>query len=368
MNDSFINEKNDPKFWKTIKQDWKKTKVARTIKQDWRALKDFYLSAEQAKKLKKMNFFKGGWFVAFWLLKSMFYNLTPMRRILLVVSMFLMLNININTNSGNNIGFTNPLFGYLVIIFILMLELKDKLLAHTELQEGKSVQIALLPDESPKIDGWDIWLFSRPANEVCGDLVDFLHLSDNKFYLALGDVAGKGLGAALLMVKLQSTLRAIADDYNNLQELGSKINAIFHRDSLPNKFASLVYLEGSAKNGTVRMLNAGHLPPLVVSGDKISETQKGAPAIGLQGDTKYTEQELILEKNDILFVFSDGLVEACDENDEFFEEPKVHEVLLASKHLPCHEIGKNIMLSVDRFVGERPLYDDLSMIIMKKTT
>jgi len=366
MSESFINEKNDPKFWRTIKQDWRKIKVVRTVKQDWKALKDFYLSAEQSKKLKKMNIIKGMWFVTFWLLKAMFYKLTPMRRILLMFSILLLFNITINTNSANNIGLTNPFFAYLVVIFILMLELKDKLIAHSELQEGKSVQIALLPDDSPDINGWDIWLFSRPANEVCGDLVDFLKLSDNKFYLALGDVAGKGLGAALLMVKLQSTLRAIADDYKNLQELGSKINAIFHRDSLPNKFASLVYLEGSAKNGTIRMLNAGHLPPLVISGDKISETQRGAPAIGLQGNTKYTEQEITLEKDDILFVFSDGLVEACNENDEFFEEPKVHEVLQASKHLPCHEIGKKIMLAVDRFVGERPLYDDLSMIILKK--
>lgn len=83
-------------------------------------------------------------------------------------------------------------------------------------------------------------------------------------------------------------------------------------------------------------------------------------------DTKYTEQEIELEKDEILFVYSDGLIEACNENDEFYGDSKLHQVLLESKNLPCIEIGKNIMLSVDRFVGDKPLYDDLSMIILKK--
>lgn len=353
MDDSFQNKKNDPKFWKTIKEDWKE-------------LRDFYISTEQKKKLDKMNRFKRWLFVAFWLLKGMFFKLTSMRRILLVFSMVLMISVTSGNNSKDNGGYTNPIPAYIVIIFILMLELKDKLLAHNELMEGKSVQIALLPDENPDIPGWDVWLFTRPANEVGGDLVDFLRPSENKYYLALGDVAGKGLGAALLMAKLQSTLRAIGHDFKSLVELGSKINRIFHRDNLPNKFASLVYIESEANNGTIRMLNAGHFPPLILKGSQITETEKGAPAIGLMKGTKYNEQEIKLKKDDILFVYSDGLVEACNENDEFYEEPKLHQVLLESKNLPCNEIGKRMILSVDRFVGDRPFFDDLSMIIMKK--
>ncbi len=366
MDNSFKNKKNDPKFWKTIKEDWKKTQVRRTIKQDWRELRDFYLSTEQKKKLGNMNRFKRWIFIALWLLKGMFYNLTPMRRILLVVSLFLMFSVTTSINSKENTRFTNPIPAYLVITFILMLELKDKLLAHSELKEGKSVQIALLPDENPEIPGWDSWLFTRPANDVGGDLVDFMQLSENKYYLALGDVAGKGLGAALLMVKLQSTLRAVAKDFKNLEDLGHKINAIFHRDSLPSKFASLVYLETRANSGTIRLLNAGHFQPLIVRESETIETDKGAPALGIMNDTKYSEQQFHLEKDDILFVYSDGLIEACNENNEFYGETKLHHVLQKLKQLPCNEIGKNIMLSVDRFVADAPLYDDLSMIILKK--
>jgi len=114
------------------------------------------------------------------------------------------------------------------------------------------------------------------------------------------------------------------------------------------------------------MLNAGHFPPLLLKGSKIVETEKGAAAIGLMNNSKYNEQEILLESDDILFFYSDGLVEACNENDKFYEEQRLHNVLLKSRNLPCKEIGKNIMLSVDRFVGDNPLFDDLSMIIMKR--
>jgi hypothetical protein len=366
MDNYYKSNKNDPKFWRTIKEDIKNTDTRKSFKQDWKKLRDFYLSTEQKKKLDNINIFNRWIVIVLWLLKGMFYNLTPVRRLLLVVSLLLIVSVSISINLKDNEGYTNPLPGYLVITFILMLELKDKLIAHNELKEGKSVQLALLPDENPEIPGWDVWLSTRPAHEVGGDLVDFMPLIENKYYLALGDVAGKGLGAALLMAKLQSTLRAITQDCENLEYLGSKINAIFHRDSLPEKFASLVYLESKENSGTIRMLNAGHLPPLILNGSTIIETDKGAPAIGIMKETQYSEQEINLEKDDILFVYSDGLVEACNDNDEFYGETNLQKILQKSKDLPCNEIAERIITSVNKFIGDTPLYDDLSMIILKR--
>jgi hypothetical protein len=366
MDNYYKSNRNDPKFWRTIKEDIKNTDTRKSFKQDWKNLRDFYLSTEQKKKLEETSRYNRWVLIILWLLKGMFYHLTPMRRILLIVSIFLIISVTISINLKDNEGYTNPLPGYLIITFILMLELKDKLIAHNELKEGKSVQLALLPEESPEIPGWDVWLYTRPAHEVGGDLVDFMPLVDNKYYLVLGDVAGKGLGAALLMAKLQSTLRAIAQDFKNLEDLGRKINTIFHRDSLPEKFASLVYLENRANSGTIRMLNAGHFPPLILKGSKIIETEKGAPAIGIMKDTKYTEQEVDLDNDEILFVYSDGLVEACNDHDEFFGDTNLERILQNSKHLSCNDMGENIMSAVDKFIGDTPLYDDLSMIILKR--
>src|SRR5512138_3275825 len=92
---------------------------------------------------------------------------------------------------------------------VLMLELKDKLLARSELEAGRTVQLALMPDRPPVVPGWDIWLYSRSANDVGGDLVDYLQIDPQRLGVMLGDVAGKGLPAALLMAKLQATLRAL---------------------------------------------------------------------------------------------------------------------------------------------------------------
>ena len=120
MDNSFKNKKNDPKFWKTIKEDWKKTPVRRTIKHDWRELRDFYLSTEQQKRLQNMNRFKRWFVVSWWLLKGMFFKLTPMRRLLLIISLILMFSVTTSINSKDNTGQTNPFPAYLVLTFILV--------------------------------------------------------------------------------------------------------------------------------------------------------------------------------------------------------------------------------------------------------
>ena len=121
-----------------------------------------------------------------------------------------------------------PTLGIAILLFILMLELKDKLLAREELEAGRAVQRALMPDSGPTIPGWDVSLFTRSANDVGGDLVDYVPLDDQRNGLVLGDVAGKGLPAALLMAKLQSTLRALAaaDVHNLVFQLGGDVRII----------------------------------------------------------------------------------------------------------------------------------------------
>jgi serine phosphatase RsbU (regulator of sigma subunit) len=117
--------------------------------------------------------------------------------------------------------------------------LKDKLLAHGELESGRAVQRAMIPEQAPLVPGWNLWLFTRSANEVGGDLVDFLRMNGDRFGIAIGDVAGKGLGAALFMVKIQATLRALTPDHDSLTDLASKLNRICPRWNA-TKFASLL--------------------------------------------------------------------------------------------------------------------------------
>jgi sigma-B regulation protein RsbU (phosphoserine phosphatase) len=207
---------------------------------------------------------------------------------------------------------------------------------------------------------------TRPANEVGGDLVDFLEIEKNRFGVALGDVAGKGLKAALLMAKLQATLRAVAADFHSLAELGAKLNAILRRDGLPDSFASLVYLELQPDAGIVRLLNAGHMPPIILKGAAIAETPHGAVAIGVLPEAVFTEQRIELHRGEVLLVYSDGVTEAVNETGDFFGDQRLLAFLPALAGFSAPQIGEQILAEVDRFVGEARAHDDLSLIVLKR--
>jgi sigma-B regulation protein RsbU (phosphoserine phosphatase) len=223
-----------------------------------------------------------------------------------------------------------------------------------------------MPDESPKIPGWDVWLFTRPANDVGGDLVDYMPLDSSQYGLMLADVSGKGLGAALFMAKLQATIRALAPDYSSLGKLGEKLNLIFHRDSISNRFASLLYIQFSSKSLTIKIMNAGHFPPMIIKDQNVSELSKGDPALGLSPKSKYNEKEIDFEGVDLLLVYSDGLTEAQNETGEFFGDNRLKDLLKNYNNDSAIQIGKKILSEVDRFIGEANPTDDLSMIVLKR--
>src|SRR5262245_13508277 len=218
----------DPNLLETFGQDarhvWtdvRRTGFKRTVHRTFVDLQEFYLGAHSRDRLLRMGKNRRALFVVAWLLKSLFLKLTPARRVLLALSfLFMWQETNVAVAGNPQIRINFPFLGIVTLLLILMLELKDKLLAREQLEAGRSVQRALMPESSPAIRGWDVWLYTRSANDVGGDLVDCVPLGDERYGLALGDVAGKGLPAALLMAKLQSTLRALAADTRPLAELG----------------------------------------------------------------------------------------------------------------------------------------------------
>ena len=257
--------------------------------------------------------------------------------------------------------------GFVLVLVVLMLELKDKLLARDELEVGRAVQLALLPDRNPSVPGWDIWLYTRPANDVGGDLVDYLWITRQRLGMALGDVSGKGLGAALLMAKLQATIRALATDFPSLEELGRRLNAIFCRDQVPGRFATMVYLELGDASGAVRILNAGHPPPVLAGKGGIRVLDPVAPPLGILGDASYTEQGLVMDPGDLLVIFSDGVTEAANAAGDMFGEDRVNELVSGVSDLAAGVAGKRIVSRVEMFVGDERLGDDLSLIVIKRT-
>ena len=355
-------EKEEPRFWKTVRDDIHRGDFKRTLRQDFAELKDFYLSKKQKERLETVGWFKRWFLTFFWLLKILTLRLSPARRLLLLIA-FILPFININVNQTDTKIFI--FFSGLILLFLLMLELKDKLLAHLELREGRLIQQALMPTKSPVIPGWEVWLFTRSANDVGGDLVDYIQINKKRVGLALADVSGKGLGAALLMAKLQATIKAIIPDYQSLDQLAVKVNKIFYRDTLRSSFASLVFLELQNKSGDIRFVNAGHFPPIKLEGNKWIELPKGSSAIGLSQKSIFKEQQVTLKKGDLLLIYSDGLTEARNLRGDFFGERQLFDLLSQSESSSAKELGERLLKVVNKFIGDARRNDDLSMIALR---
>lgn len=330
-------------------------------------LERFYLTEENRRWLAEMRGPRRFIRRLGWLLKGLLLKLTPVRRMLLALALVLL--VFAGPASGFeplNLFFRVPGLGAILLLLLLMLELKDKLVARDELEAGWRVQMALLPDESPTVPGWDVWLHTRPANDVGGDLVDHLPMEGGRHALALGDVAGKALPAALLSVKLQATLRALAPRFDDLGALGEAANRIMERDGVPSRFASLVYLTVGSDTGSVRLLNAGHMPPFVVRRGNVTSLEPGSCVLGITSDATFSEQLVALGDGDLLVAYSDGISEALNVADEFFGEERLQAVLRQVSDLPAREVGARVLEAVDAFLGGERANDDISLVVLRR--
>jgi hypothetical protein len=354
---------------KTLGEDLRRRGLTQSIRRDYREAKEYMLTEQRRKLLDEMPVWKR-WIVTWWwMLKAMFFKLAPVRRLLLVAGIVFLLisRTSVNLDSNVRVQADTGFAGIFCILLVLLLELKDKLVATEELEAGRAVQHAMMPERSPAFPGWELWLYTRPANEVGGDLVDFVRVNGNRCGVVLGDVAGKGLRAALLMVKLQATLRAIAPDFSLLSELSSKLNQIFCRDSIRSIFASMVYVELRTEASTIRLVNAGHLPPVVVKNGSVQPLPKGGAALGITPDATFSVQELQLDDHDFLCAFSDGVTEAQNEYGAFFGEQRVFETLGRHAGQSLGSIGDQLVAEVDAFVGQAPTHDDLTIALIRRS-
>jgi serine phosphatase RsbU (regulator of sigma subunit) len=351
----------EPKLGKTLRDDWKNTHLKSSFKKDYSAAEDFFFTNNERARLKQMNSFNRLFFRLAWLLKKLFLKLTPFRRIILLIGTVLI--IGSRNENENNLG----ILGGFIFLFLILLELKDKLIAKTELEEGRAIQISLMPERVPDIPGWEGWLYTSPANDVGGDLVDFQKLKENSYRISLGDISGKGLSAALLMAKLQASIRALVSEYSQMNKMVEKINTIFCNDTPRNTFASLLYFNISSDSGMIKYVNAGHLPPIIVKQNSVNELRKGQPALGLMKDFQYKEETLSLDRNDILISFSDGLTEAENINGEFYGKKRALELFATQRGKMASNIGENILSKVKNFIGEATPHDDISIVVLRKT-
>jgi hypothetical protein len=342
--------------------------VSRSVGGTLADIEAFYLTRDDRRKLADLHPVRRHLRRAWWFVKSLLLKLTPARRIMLAFALSALLFGSARISAGStNLSFRFQPLGTLLLFTVLVLELKDKLIARDELEAGRAVQLALLPSEQPKIAGWDVWLYTRPANDVGGDLVDHLPLGGDTHAVLLGDVTGKALPAALLSVKLQATIRALAPSFGDLGEMATGINRILYRDGLPTRFASLVYLQVSAGSGHVRLLNAGHMPPLQLHAGRLSTLPRGSMVLGMMPDVAFAEQQIDLERGDMLVVYSDGVSEAMNEQEEFFGDERLEALVTGARTMTAEEAGRHVLAGLSGFVGDADQSDDVSVMVLRRT-
>ncbi len=237
-----------------------------------------------------------------------------------------------------------------------------------EVQIAQQVQAKLFPHERPPMRSLRYSGICRAARGVGGDFYDFLPLTTDRLGLALADIAGKGLPAALLMASLQALLRSHAPTHaSDLGALGAELNRHLVETSDGARFASLFFGIYDDRSHELQYLNAGHLPPLVVRNGggpatTVRSLETGGMVLGIFPGQPYLQRSVSLEPGDRIVIYSDGVTEASDPGGEMFGDERLIETVDRFRRLPAEELPGRILEEVTRFVGASPQQDDITVI------
>jgi sigma-B regulation protein RsbU (phosphoserine phosphatase) len=276
----------------------------------------------------------------------------------------------------------------------LVKQLAEEERLRQELAIATAVQRRLFPERPPDLATLELAGVCHPARGVGGDYYDFIMLEEDRVGIAVADVAGKGISAALLMSTVQASLRSQAPAVNgNLIELVSSMNRLLHVSTDSTSYATFFYAQFDERAGELTYVNAGHNPPILAraraemkahsagqaahSGHRaelskiepvqcdISLLTTGGPIIGAFDTCVYEQETVEMRSGDVLVAYTDGVTEALNGLDEEFGEARLRRLISASLHLSAGDIANEITESVRRWCGETPQHDDLTLVVMK---
>ena len=250
-------------------------------------------------------------------------------------------------------------------------EMAERERLRRELEIAREVQEHLFPQRLPSVAGLDYCGRCRPAQQVGGDYYDFLELPEGRLGIAIGDVSGKGIGAALMMASLEASLRGQASGGHDLAELMKRVNGLLYEASPTNSYASLFYAEYDPGNRSFSYVNAGHNSPLIVRKSaadcQVFRLETGGPVIGLV-QQYYQQDSVSLEAGDLVVLFTDGVSEAMNARNEEWGEDRLIEVAKTWHRLPALEVMTRILSAVEAFAAGAPQYDDMTLVVLRILT
>lgn len=252
----------------------------------------------------------------------------------------------------------------------LMGEVSKRERLEKELEIAREVQAQLLPQEIPQSHGLLLAAACLPAQRVGGDYYDFIQNSEF-LDLVIGDIAGKGISAALLMASTLATIHHTLNEKNHKDQVerivsvAEEVNSQVFLRSASNAYSTLVIASYNEKNRTLTYCNAGHQPPILISSGKASELRIGGTAIGLFSQWQFTADTIRLESGDMIVFFTDGVVEAANQDDEFYGNDQLLELVMENASLDPESLRSKIINSVMEWSGEGPQGDDITIICLK---
>jgi phosphoserine phosphatase RsbU/P len=361
------NSGRAPSFWQRVSEGRAIDDLWSQFAADTRSSYSFYGKDVDWDRIHTLPAWKRPLRIAGQLFWAMMNKLSPARRVLLLAALVLLFL------SGMHFKFDNfELFAALLLLVLLSLELVDKVIMKRDLEIAREIQAWLVPSEPPVIPGAEVAFWTRAQNSVAGDYYDaFYPLNDGasggKLMLVMADVAGKSVPAALLMATLQASLRTLAAEGIPLIELTERLNRYACAHSMGGqRFTTAVIALYDTASGHLNYVNAGHNSPVLRRSNGNTERleSSGLP-LGITPEAAFSSALAVLQPGDTLVLFTDGVVEAFNSAGEEFSDTRWLDVIRSMPSLSAQETLRQLMKSVENFVGVTRQSDDITCLVLQ---
>jgi hypothetical protein len=364
-------------FWQRVTDGLEISQLWKQFHADARSSYRLYqrdFDARAPQRTWRHNFFHTAQELAWAILEK----LTPARRVLLLLGIVLLVfpagGFSYHGKSGDLEvqEFDFHFFGGVFLFILLMLEIADRVVMKRDLEIARDIQRWLLPATPPPVPGLAIAFATRAANTVAGDYYDAFQRPSSEtgepvFLMAVADVAGKSIPAALLMATFQASLKTLSETSCSLPELLAGMNHYACTNSQSGlRFTTAFVAEFGSVTKNLTYINAGHNAPILQrkSGTVERLSQGGVP-LGILAEGGYQSGNIVFESGDCLVIFTDGLIEAVNELDQEYGEQRLLNLLQVGAASAPDELILRMMSEVDIFVGETPQHDDITCMVVK---
>lgn len=338
--------------------------IEKLIKQEASEVYEFFKSDIPKPDTSKNKFIRGLIFIRS-LFNAFILRLSPARRIFYLIALFFFF---ISYSEPNSLYL---LCSFIILNLLLAFELADKLTAKSELEVARKIQFDLIPKHSLQLKDYQTATYYEPAREVGGDYFDIIETQE-KSYIIVGDISGKGMAAALYMVRVQSIIYFLLDYYSDIKDIITNLKKYFSKN-LRKEFFLTITIASIDKDGKINFVRAGH-PPAIhykYNQKEFVEINPAGIAIGMndKGLFEKTLEEVQVnpEINDIILIYSDGVTETMNIFKNMFGLENIKNVIEKNAEKSAEEIKEALLKSITSFRGNALQNDDLTFVVLKRT-